>query len=66
MKQHGLFDEPQESPPHATVPLGPPVLAQDARNTTEASISTQDRIAPPVASPERSAYLDLEQFVAGW
>lgn len=60
MRQHGLFDEPtQESPPLATIPLGPPVLPQDEPNT-------QDRKSPPVASPERSAYLDLERYVGGY
>lgn len=65
MKQHGLFDETQESPPLATIPVKPSVLPQDDSSVHGASIS-QDRKSPPVASPERSAYLDLEQFVAGW
>lgn len=64
MKQHGLFDEPQESPPHATMPPGAVVLAQDESSVHGASIS-QDRTSPPVASPERGVYLDLERYVGG-
>lgn len=60
-EQLDLFTEP---PPHATMPAKPSVLPQDESSVHGASIS-QDRKSPPMASPERSAYLDLERYVSG-
>lgn len=65
MKQHELFDEPQEPPPLAPIPLERAGSHVEPRDTTESSIPTQDRTAPPVASSERGVYLDLERFVSG-